>query len=281
MRPGRTGEIHSSSPAGSVRTWTFTPCRRCLAEQSARLSSKRSHSARVPSSRTKSGSCSRSVFKQVGGLFGEQSGHAGDVGVDGADGPVPGRDPGEGVVAAQVHQSDERALVRWELAAAVTLAGDDEHGDPLDQVVREVGCGRMGNQQGSCAGGLRRRTSLSTARELCASRFLPRPDRRHPISGHAETLSDVARASDTDVGPMRSIRVYGPDRSGTLGFFPRLEGHPGRQVCGTAPDHWCGVLASRRPPSRHCPAWHPPGRGRSPATARAARRRAGAPTAAH
>lgn len=37
-----------------------------------------------------------------------------------------------------------------------------------------------------------------------------------------KTLNDVARASDTDGGPMRSIRVYGPDRSGTLGPFPRL-----------------------------------------------------------
>jgi hypothetical protein len=43
--------------------------------------------------------------------------------VDGADGyPEPGRDPGEGVVAVQVHQSDECTLVRRELAAAVTLA---------------------------------------------------------------------------------------------------------------------------------------------------------------
>jgi hypothetical protein len=48
--------------------------------------------------------------------------------VGGADGDAePGSELGEGVVPAQVHQADQGTLVRWELAAAVTLAGDDEH----------------------------------------------------------------------------------------------------------------------------------------------------------
>src|SRR5689334_22480962 len=51
----------------------------------------------------------------------------------------------------KVGQADESTLVRRELAAAVTLTGDDEHGYPLDQGVREVECGRIGNQRGSCA----------------------------------------------------------------------------------------------------------------------------------
>ncbi|GGW91235.1 hypothetical protein GCM10010321_00390 [Streptomyces chartreusis] len=50
---------------------------------------------------------------------------------------------GGGVVPAQAHQADQGTLVRWELAAAVTLAGDEEHGDPLDQGVRQVECGRI------------------------------------------------------------------------------------------------------------------------------------------
>lgn len=56
-------------------------------------------------------------LEQARGPVGEQAGDGGDVGVGGADGyPEAGRDPGEGVVAAQVHQSDERPLVRRELA---------------------------------------------------------------------------------------------------------------------------------------------------------------------
>ena len=55
----------------------------------------------------------------------------------------------------RLHQADQGTLVRWELAAAVTLAGDDEHGDPLDQGERQVECGRIRNQRGSCACGLR------------------------------------------------------------------------------------------------------------------------------
>jgi hypothetical protein len=46
--------------------------------------------------------------------------------VGGADRDAePGRYLDQSVVLAQVHQSDERALVRRELAAAVTLAGDE------------------------------------------------------------------------------------------------------------------------------------------------------------
>lgn len=57
----------------------------------------------------------------------------------GADGYAgPGGDLRESVVLAQVGESDEGALVRREFAAAVTLTGDDQHGDPLRMVaVRE------------------------------------------------------------------------------------------------------------------------------------------------
>lgn len=66
---------------------------------------------------------------------------------------------------AQVDQADEGALVGRELAASVTLTNDDEHRYPLDQSMRQVECGRTGNQRGSCEVELRRRASLSTARE--------------------------------------------------------------------------------------------------------------------
>lgn len=126
-------------------------------------------------------------LEQARRAVGEQTGHGGDVRVDGADGyPEAGRDPDEGVVAAQVHQSDERSLVRREFAPAVTLTGDDEHRDPLYEGMREVECGRIGNQQVSCADGLRLRTPPPTAREPCALRSSPRLDRHHPISGHVE-----------------------------------------------------------------------------------------------
>lgn len=76
--------------------------------------------------------------QQAGSPVGEQVDDGCRVGVGGADGDAEhGSELGEGVVPAQVHQPDQGTLVRWELAAAVTLAGDDEHGDPLDG--REAG----------------------------------------------------------------------------------------------------------------------------------------------
>jgi hypothetical protein len=59
--------------------------------------------------------------------------------VGGADGyaEVNG-DLRERVVPPDVDQCDESTLVRREFAAAVTLTGDDEHGYPLDQCVRQV-----------------------------------------------------------------------------------------------------------------------------------------------
>lgn len=103
-------------------------------------------------------------LQQARGPVGEQARDGGDLGVGDADGyPEAGRDPGEGVVAVQVHQRDECATVRREYAAPVTLTGDDEHRDPLHQGVREVECGGIGNQQDSRVGGLRLRTPPSTA----------------------------------------------------------------------------------------------------------------------
>jgi hypothetical protein len=75
------------------------------------------------------------------------AGDGGDVGVGSADGYAEtGGDLREPVVPAKVGQAEESTLVRWELAAAVTLAGDDEHGYSLDQGVREVECGRRTNE---------------------------------------------------------------------------------------------------------------------------------------
>jgi hypothetical protein len=47
--------------------------------------------------------------------------------------PKPAADLHERVVPAKVDQADERTLVRRELAAAVTLAADGEHGYPPDR----------------------------------------------------------------------------------------------------------------------------------------------------
>ncbi len=59
------------------------------------------------------------------------------VGVGSADCDAgTGGELGEGVVPAQVHQPDQGTLVRRKFAAAVTLAGDDEYRDPLDQRMR-------------------------------------------------------------------------------------------------------------------------------------------------
>jgi ABC-type sugar transport system substrate-binding protein len=76
---------------------------------------------------------------QAGRAAGEEVGDRTDVGVGGTDtDPEAGRDLDEGVVLAQVDQRDDGSLRGPELAPAVTLPGDDEHGDPLDESVRQV-----------------------------------------------------------------------------------------------------------------------------------------------
>ncbi len=70
-------------------------------------------------------------------MVGEHACDRSDVGMGGPDGyPEAGGNVGEGVVTMQVHECDERALVRRELATPVTFTGDDEHRDPLDQGLR-------------------------------------------------------------------------------------------------------------------------------------------------
>lgn len=71
----------------------------------------------------------------------QQADHRGGVSVGGAhrDTEASG-DLGECVVLAQVRQSDQDTLVRWEFAPSATLPGEDEHRDPLDQGVRQVEC---------------------------------------------------------------------------------------------------------------------------------------------
>ncbi len=115
--------------------------------------------------------------QEAGRAIGEQSDHRGRVGMGGADGDTEADcELRESVVPTQVHQTDQSTLVRRELAAADTLAGDDEHGDPLDQGMGQVEYGRISNQQGVCAGELRRRTppqqhgSLSVADDYLITR---------------------------------------------------------------------------------------------------------------
>ena len=72
--------------------------------------------------------------QQGGRSVGEQVDDGCRRGVVGADSDAEASSElGEGVVSAQVRQADQCTLVRWELAAAVTLAGDDEHGHPGGQ----------------------------------------------------------------------------------------------------------------------------------------------------
>jgi hypothetical protein len=100
-RPGRVGESYSSRPAGSVTTCTFTPCRRCLWEWSARPPPTRSHSARVPSSRTYSASayCFISAGSALRSL------------------PDPGKTDGESVTAVTIVERSEDFLRRWRAVA--------------------------------------------------------------------------------------------------------------------------------------------------------------------
>ena len=67
-------------------------------------------------------------------------------------------------------QSDDRALRRPELAPAITLTGDNQHGDPLHQGMGHVQCGRIDNQRGSPAIELRLQTHHLS----------------HPSGGHSE-----------------------------------------------------------------------------------------------
>lgn len=145
-------------------------------------------------------------------------------------GKESGGDLGQGFVLAQVHQGDQGTLVRGELAAAVTLAGDDEHGDPLDQRMREVEYGRMANQRGTCADELRLRIPPSTARVPRALR----PRRRHPIGGHSETAHwAIPRQLQT-----RRTSRHGSERDGWPSIrpgerhSPPIGGRPSKQGRG-------------------------------------------------
>ena len=150
VRPGSVGEIHSSSPAGEVGPAVADPV--ALGERAVE--------------QDMLGIGLPQDSQQAGCPPGEVVDDGSDVGVGGADGYAePGGDLRKRVVPAQVDQGDESTLVRRELAASATLMGDDEHGYPLDEGVRQVGCGSIGNQRGSYADELRRRTPLSTARE--------------------------------------------------------------------------------------------------------------------
>lgn len=66
-------------------------------------------------------------------MVGEQVNGGCRVGVGSPDGNAEtGGELGKAVVPAQVHQTNQRTLVRREPTTAVTLAGDNEHGYPLD-----------------------------------------------------------------------------------------------------------------------------------------------------
>lgn len=65
--------------------------------------------------------------------------HGVDVSVGGADGNAEaGGDRCERVVPAKMDQADQGTLVGRQLAAPVTLTGNDEHGDPIDQSMSQV-----------------------------------------------------------------------------------------------------------------------------------------------
>ena len=57
---------------------------------------------------------------------------------------------------------------------AVTLMGGDEHGDPLDRRMGQVGCGRTGDQRGTCADELRLRNTSANGTGV-SSEALGRP----------------------------------------------------------------------------------------------------------
>ncbi|GGQ35110.1 hypothetical protein GCM10010266_68150 [Streptomyces griseomycini] len=88
-------------------------------------------------------------LQQARCTVGEQVDDRAGVGVGGglAD-PESGSGLRQGGVFAQVHQCHHRALRRAELAAPVALTGDDQHGDPLGERMRQVECGRMDDQRG-------------------------------------------------------------------------------------------------------------------------------------
>jgi hypothetical protein len=135
-----------------------------------------------------------------------------DEGVGGSDGYAEaGRDLRERVVPAKGDLAHESRLVGRELTALVTRTGDDEHGYPLDQGLRQVECGRTGHQRGLGAVELRRRAPLSTARDprelrvaSCGSLACPM------ISGHSERAQWLE-------GTMRALGAYASTASPSCG----------------------------------------------------------------
>lgn len=178
--------------------------------------------------------------QQARRLLGEQTGDLGDVGVGGAHGyPKARGDTGKGVVATQVHERDQRTAVRREFAPPVTLTGDDEHRDPLDQRMGQVECGRIRNQQGSCAAESRRRTPPSTAREPCP---LCTPTSHRPVT--------------RSVGPLKTLSVSGrPPGGKTASLVPTPDCRPhllSRDVQSSGLSF--GLIQPRPSPSANRPA---------------------------
>lgn len=121
--------------------------------------------------------------QQPGRTVGEQVDDGRGASVGGADGDAEaGRDLREGGVPAQLDRGDQGTMVRWEVTAAVTSPGDDEHGAPLHERMRQVECGRTDDQRGPRAAWLRRQTPRSTARGPRSLRFVG----RHLIGGQLE-----------------------------------------------------------------------------------------------
>lgn len=80
-------------------------------------------------------------LEQARSVVGEQTGHGGDIRVDGADGYSRSLAATQGRVSWRRRYTGATSA-RWcgrEFAPAVTLTADDEHGHPLDQGMREVG----------------------------------------------------------------------------------------------------------------------------------------------
>ncbi|CAL9330754.1 hypothetical protein SUDANB126_00074 [Streptomyces sp. enrichment culture] len=77
LRPGSAGETHGTSPSGSVSTWMSTPWRRCLAEQSVRLSDAVALGEGAVQ-KDGLGIVFAQHLEKTRGSVGEQAGHGGD-----------------------------------------------------------------------------------------------------------------------------------------------------------------------------------------------------------
>lgn len=109
-----------------------------------------------------------------------------------------GGDLRERVVPAQVDQTDESTLVRRELAAAVTLTGNGEHGYPLGQGMREAGCGRIDT---SGAQEFKRQRAVNPPVEHAGDQWLAKADKSVSVRSRSSGVSAPVMLTDTSSPP--------------------------------------------------------------------------------